>query len=97
MTFEPLSNRLLVSMVENAEQVTKGGLFIPSSAQERPTIGIVRAVGPGKQRPDGTTVPSDIRVGDRILIGKYAGGSVTIDATPYTILTTDEVLGILRD
>ncbi len=97
MKFEPLGSRLLVTMRENTEEVSKGGIFIPSSAQERPTIGTVVAVGPGERRPDGTTIPGDIHVGDQVVIGKYAGGAISIDGTSYTILRFEEVLGILRD
>jgi chaperonin GroES len=86
----------MVSMVENEGEQSKGGIWIPAAAQERPTIGIVRAVGPGRIRPDGTTMPNDVHVGDMVLLGKYSGMGVSIDGTNYMILDASEVLGILH-
>lgn len=97
MNLEPLGNRVMVSMVENTDERSKGGIYIPAAAQERPTIGVVRAVGPGRMRPDGSTIPGDIRVGDKVLLGKYSGMGITIDGTGYMILDAAEVIGILRD
>lgn len=95
MTFEPLGNRVAV-VLEGAEEVSKGGIFIPSNAQERPQIAKVIAVGPGKPRQDGTVPPRDIKVGDKIVLGKYAGMSVTLDGSSFMILDADEVLGVIR-
>ena len=95
MNFEPVGNRIMVAL-EGAEERTKSGLYIPESAKERPQIAVVLAVGPGRMLPDGTVRPSGIKQGDRIVLGKYAGMSVTLGEKSFTILDADEVLGVLR-
>jgi len=93
--FEPLGNRIMVAL-EGGEEVSKGGIFLPEMARERPQIAKVLAVGPGERRPDGTTIPGDIHVGDRIVLGKYAGMSITLEGQSFMILNAEEVLGVLR-
>jgi len=95
VTFEPLGNRIMVAL-EGGEDVSKGGIFIPEMAKERPQIAKVLAIGPGRPRPDGTVPPRDIRVGDRIVLGKYAGIGISLEGHSYMILDSDEVLGVLR-
>lgn len=96
MTFEPLGTRIMVTMVNDSAAVSAGGIIIPEMAQEKSQIGQVVAVGPGRIRPDGTTVPNPIRVGDKVLLGRYSGSIVKLDGTTYTILDGEEVLGIIR-
>lgn len=96
MRFEPLGNRIMVVMDVNTEGLSRGGIIIPEAVQDKPQIGNVVAVGPGRIRDDGTSIPNDIRVGDRVLLGKYSGSQVKLDGVSYMILTSDEVLGILR-
>ncbi|MBE7449854.1 MAG: co-chaperone GroES [Kofleriaceae bacterium] len=95
MNVRPLQDRLLVRRVEEEEK-TKGGIIIPDSAKERPLEGNVIAVGNGKRLEDGTLVALDVKAGDRILFGKYAGTEIKIDGVEHIILREDEVLGVLE-
>ncbi len=95
MKVRPLQDRLLVRRVEEQEK-TKGGLIIPDTAKERPLEGEVIAVGAGKRTDDGTLVAPDVKAGDRILFGKYAGTEIKIAGVEHLILREDEVLGIVE-
>jgi chaperonin GroES len=95
MNVRPMQDRLLVRRVEEAE-TTKGGIIIPDSAKERPLEGKVIAVGAGKRLDDGTLVALDVKAGDRILFGKYAGTEIKVDGVEHLILREDEVLGVLE-
>jgi len=95
MNVRPLHDRLLVRRVEE-NQTTKGGIIIPDSAKERPLEGKVLAVGAGKRLEDGTLVALDVKTGDRILFGKYAGTEIKIDGVEHLILGEDEVLGVIE-
>ena len=95
MQVRPLHDRVLVKRVEEKE-VVKGGIIIPDTAKEKPQEGEVMAVGRGKRLEDGTIVPLDVKVGDRILFGKYSGSEIKIDGEEYVIMREDEVLGILE-
>jgi chaperonin GroES len=94
MGIRPLYDRIVVKRLEEKE--TKiGGLFIPDSAKEKPQEAEVMAVGKGKRLENGTLVPLDVQVGDRILFGKYSGSEIKIDGQELLIMREDEVLGIL--
>jgi chaperonin GroES len=95
MNVRPLHDRLLVRRVDE-NQTTKGGLIIPDSAKERPLEGKVLAVGSGKRLEDGSVVALDVKAGDRILFGKYAGTEIKIDGVEHLILGEDEVLGVIE-
>ncbi len=95
MKIRPLQDRMLVKRVEE-EATTTGGIIIPDSAKEKPQEGKVVAVGKGKIRDDGTLQKLDVKKGDRVLFGKYAGTEVTLDGTEHVILREDDVLGILQ-
>lgn len=95
MNLKPLQDRLLVKRVEIGEQV-KGGIIIPDTAKEKPMEGKVIAVGGGKVKEDGTKITMDVKVGDRILFGKYSGTEVKIDDEEYLIMREDDVLGIIE-
>ena len=95
MKFRPLQDRLLVKRLE-AEVKTKGGIIIPDSAKERPLEGNVIAVGSGKRLEDGTLIKLDVKAGDRILFGKYAGTEIKLDGVEHLILGEDEVLGVIE-
>ncbi|MGA1868631.1 MAG: co-chaperone GroES [bacterium] len=95
MNIKPLQDRLLVQRVEIGEQ-KKGGIIIPDTAKEKPMEGKVMAVGGGKVKDDGTKAPMDVKVGDRILFGKYAGTEIKLDDQEYLIMREDDVLGILE-
>ena len=94
MNVRPLQDRLLVRRVEEEEK-TKGGIIIPDAAKERPLEGQVIAVGAGKRTEDGTLVALDVKAGDRVLFGKYAGTEIKLDGVEHLILSEDEVLGII--
>ena len=91
----PLGDRLLVKRIEEAEQ-TRGGIIIPDTAKEKPMQGEVVAVGPGRKLEDGKIEKLEVKVGDRILMSKYAGTEVTIDGEEYVILREDDVLGVIE-
>lgn len=95
MNLRPLQDRILVKRVEQ-ENTTKGGIIIPDSAKEKPAEGKVIAVGNGKMSDDGKRVALDIKSGDRILFGKYAGTEVKIDGEEYLIMREDDVLGVIE-
>ena len=95
MKVRPLQDRILVRRVEEAEK-TRGGIIIPDSAKERPLEGKVIAVGSGKRLEDGTLVKLDVKAGDRILFGKYAGTEIKIDEQDYVIMREEEILAVLE-
>jgi chaperonin GroES len=94
MTIRPLYDRIVVKRIEDKKQM-QGGLHIPDSAKEKPQEAEVLAVGKGKRLEDGTIVPLDVKVGDRVLLGKYAGSEIKLDGQDALIIREDEVLGIL--
>jgi chaperonin GroES len=95
MNVRPLQDRILVRRTEEVEK-TRGGIIIPDSAKERPLEGSVIAVGSGKRLEDGTLVKLDVKAGDRILFGKYAGTEIKVDGVEHIIIREDEVLGVLE-
>ena len=94
MKLKPLQDRILVQRVEE-ETKTKGGIIIPDTAKEKPAEGKVIAVGSGKLGDDGKRVPLEVKKGDRILFGKYAGTEVKIEGEEYLIMREDDVLGVI--
>ena len=94
MNVRPLHDRLLVRRIEEKE-TAKGGIIIPDTAKEKPQEGEVLAVGNGKILENGTKVALDVKVGDKILFGKYTGTDVKIDGKEILILREDEVLAVL--
>ena len=95
MKIRPLQDRLIVKRVEEEEK-TKGGIIIPDSAKEKPMEGKVIAVGKGKLLEDGKINPLDVKAGDRVLFGKYAGTEVKIDGEEHLIMREDDVLGVIE-
>ncbi|NJL59781.1 MAG: co-chaperone GroES [Desulfobacteraceae bacterium] len=95
MKLKPLQDRILVQRVEE-ETKTKGGIIIPDTAKEKPAEGKVVAVGSGKVTEDGKKVAIELKVGDRILFGKYAGNEIKIDGQEYLIMREDDVLGVIE-
>ena len=96
MKIRPLYDRLVVKRIENDQEKTQGGLYIPDTAKEKPQEGEVVAVGKGKRLEDGKVIPLDVQAGDRILFGKYSGSDIKLDGQEYLIMREDEVLGILE-
>jgi chaperonin GroES len=94
MKIRPLHDRILVKRVEE-ETTTKGGIIIPDTAKEKPQEGRVVAVGSGKLLEDGSVRPLDVKTGDRVLFGKYAGSEVNLDGEEHVILREDDVLAVI--
>ena len=94
MNIRPLQDRIIVKRLEEEEK-TAGGIIIPDAAKEKPMQGEVVAVGKGKVSEDGKVMPLDVKVGDKILFGKYAGTEVKLDGEDYLIMREDDVLGVL--
>ncbi len=95
MKFRPLHDRVLVRRLEGEEK-TAGGIIIPDTAKEKPMEGEVVAVGPGARSEDGKLHPLDVKVGDRILFGKWSGTEVKIEGTDYLILKESDVMGVIE-
>jgi len=91
----PLSDRVVVRPLEDEEQ-TRGGLYIPDTAKEKPQKGEIMAVGPGKVSDQGERISPDVKAGDQVLYGKYSGTEVTVDGEAYLILRESDVLAILK-
>ena len=94
MKVKPLNDRVLVRRME-AEEKVKGGIIIPDTAKEKPLEGKVVAVGSGRLDDNGKRIPMEVKVGDRVLVGKYAGQEVKIDDIEHVILREEEILGIV--
>ncbi len=95
MKFKPLLDRVVLKRVEE-ENRTAGGLIIPDTAKEKPSQGIVVAVGPGARDEDGKVVPMTLKEGDRVLFGKWSGTEIKIDGENLLIMKENEILGILE-
>jgi chaperonin GroES len=95
MKIKPLQDRILVKRIEEEEE-TEGGIIIPDTAKEKPIEGKVVAVGKGKVSEDGKVMPLDVKKGDRILFGKYAGTEVKIEGEEHLIMREDDVLGVIE-
>ena len=94
MKIRPLQDRILIKRIDE-EETTKGGIIIPDTAKEKPMEGKVLAVGQGKTDENGKRIPMEVKAGDRVLIGKYAGTEFKMDDDEHVIVREDEVLGIL--
>jgi chaperonin GroES len=95
MKIRPLQDRIIVKRLEE-EETTKGGIIIPDTAKEKPSEGLVVAVGKGKVLENGTKLPLDVKKKDRILFGKYSGTEVKIEGEDYLIMREDDVLGVIQ-
>jgi chaperonin GroES len=90
----PLADRVVVQALEEAEQ-TRGGLYIPDTAKEKPQQGKIIAVGPGKLSEQGERLEPDVKKGDTVLYGKYSGTEVTVDGEEYLILRESDILAVI--
>lgn len=95
MKIKPLHDRVLVKRVE-AEEEVRGGIYIPDTAKEKPQEGEVVAVGDGKVLDSGQKIGMSVKVGDRVLFGKYSGSEVKLGDEEYLIMREDEILGVLN-
>lgn len=96
MQIRPLNDRVLVVGIEEKEKTT-GGIIIPDTAKEKPQEGKVVAAGPGKWDENGKRIPLEVKKGDRILFGKYAGNGIKIDGVEHLIMREDDILGIIDE
>ena len=95
MKFRPLQDRIVVRRVD-AEEKTKGGIIIPDTAKEKPQEGEVIAVGPGGRDDSGKLIPLDVKVGDRILFGKWSGTEIKLDGEELLIMKESDVMGVVE-
>lgn len=96
MKIKPLADRLLVKRIEEEEEIKKSGIIIPDTAKEKPQKGEVVEVGPGRLDDKGKRISLEVKKGDKILFGKYAGTEVKIEGEEYLIMREDDVLGIIE-
>jgi chaperonin GroES len=92
--FRPLHDRVVVKRID-AEEKTKGGIIIPDSAKEKPSQGEITAVGPGGRDESGKLIPIDLKVGDRVLFGKWSGTEVKLDGEELLIMKESDIMGVL--
>ena len=95
MNIRPLHDRIIVERLEE-ETTTAAGIIIPDSAKEKPQQGKVVAVGKGKVTEDGKVLPLDVKVGNKVLFGKYAGNDIKLDGKEYLMMREDDVLGVVE-
>ncbi len=94
MKIKPLGDRVVVRPVE-AEEKTKGGIILPDTAKEKPVVGEIVAAGPGRKSEDGKIVSLDIKVGDKVLYGKYSGTETSIDGKEYLIMRESDIFAVV--
>src|SRR4030081_1646378 len=96
MKFRPLHDRVVVKRIE-AEAKTAGGIIIPDTAKEKPSRGEILAIGPGGRDEPGKLIPIDLRVGDRVLFGKWSGSEVKIDGAEVLIMKESDIMGVIKE
>ena len=95
MSLKPLNDRVLVKRLESEER-TASGLYIPDTAKEKPSKGEVVAVGPGKRDEAGKLLPMDVKVGDRVLFGKYSGQTVKVGGEEFLVMREEDIMGVVE-
>ena len=95
MNIRPLHDRIIVERIEE-ETMTASGIIIPDSAKEKPQEGTIMAVGKGKVTEDGKVLPLDVKVGDKVLFGKYSGTEVKLDGKEFLMMREDDILGVVE-
>lgn len=96
MKVKPLNDRVLVKRLEEV-QMTKGGIYIPDTAKEKPVEGKVISVGPGKVNDQGNRVPLNLKEGDKILFGRYAGSEIKVEGEEYLMMREEDILAVIED
>jgi chaperonin GroES len=96
MKFRPLQDRVLIKRIEDDAERTKGGLYIPDAAKEKPQKGKVIAVGKGRVSDDGKVTPLDVKAGDKVLFGKYSGSEIKLDGEEHLIMREEDILAVLE-
>jgi chaperonin GroES len=94
MKMKPLADRVVIKPAP-AEEKTKGGIILPDTAKEKPVIGEIVAAGPGKVSDDGKKIPMEVKVGDKVLYGKYSGTEVTVEGEEYLIMREADIFAIV--
>jgi chaperonin GroES len=95
VNLKPLADRVVIEHVEQSDK-SSGGIFLPDTAKEKPQEGIVRAVGSGRVTDDGKTLPTTVKVGDRVIYSKYSGSEVKVDGKEYLIVSEKDVLAVVE-
>jgi len=95
MKVKPLGDRVLIQASDEKEK-TKGGILLPDTAKEKPQEGKVIAVGDGKKTDEGKVIPLNVKVGDKVLYGRYSGTEINVDDEPYIIMKEDEIMAIIQ-
>ena len=95
MKFRPLHDRVLIKVLDSEEK-TNGGIIIPDTAKEKPQEGEIVAVGPGAKTEDGKTVKMDVKIGDKVIFGKWSGTEIKIDNVEYSIMKESDIMGISK-
>lgn len=95
MNLKPLADRVIIKPA-TAEEKTKGGIILPDTAKEKPMQGEIVAVGPGKVSDDGKIIALEVKVGDKVLYGKYSGTEVNLDDTEYLIMRESDIFAIIK-
>jgi len=95
LKIKPLADRVVVKPME-AEEKTKGGIILPDTAKEKPVEGTIVAAGPGKKSDDGKLVEMEVKVGNKVLYGKYSGTEVTVDGEEYLIMRESDIFAIVK-
>jgi len=95
MKFRPLHDRVLIKVLESEEK-TAGGIIIPDTAKEKPQEGEIVAVGPGAKNNEGKISPLDVKIGDKVLFGKWSGTEVKIDGKEYSIMKESDIMGVTK-
>jgi chaperonin GroES len=96
MKVRPLQDRVLIKRLDEEAEKTKGGLYIPDSAKEKPQQGKVMAVGKGRVNEDGKVTPLDVKTGDKVLFGKYSGSEIKVDGEELLIMREEDILGVVE-
>ena len=96
MKVRPLQDRVLVKRLDEDTEKTKGGLYIPDSAKEKPQQGKVIAVGKGRVSDEGKVTPLDVKAGDKVLFGKYSGSEIKVDGEELLIMREEDILGVME-
>jgi chaperonin GroES len=96
MKFRPLHDRVVIERIDH-EGKSAGGIIIPDTAQEKPSQGEIIAVGPGGRDEAGKLIPIDLKVGDRVLFGKWSGTEIKLDSVDYLIMKESDIMGVLQE
>jgi len=94
MKLKPLGDRVVIKP-SPAEEKTKGGIILPDTAKEKPVVGEIVAVGPGRRSDDGTVIPMELKAGDKVLYGKYSGTEVTVEGQEYLIMREADIFAVV--